>query len=147
MLPIDDDKIDEAARSLTEGAPGADVRARVLARIDQAPRRTPIGSRLLAIAAIAAVVVAAVIYRTHAPMSTPTEVAPAPAAALSSPAPDQSTDSQGGTFVSTLEPEAIVIPPIEVAELVGPTPIVIDELTVEPILMGAIDATPGNPNQ
>ncbi len=33
----------------------------------------------------------------------------------------------------------IVIPPIEVAELPETNPIVVDELSVEPILMGAID--------
>jgi len=62
-MPTWDDLIDEAARQLTEGQPGAGFRTRVLARLDQRPRRWSRAWLLAPAAAIAIVVATLVIPR------------------------------------------------------------------------------------
>jgi hypothetical protein len=62
-MPTWDNRIDEAARQLTEGQPGPGFRTRVLARLDQRPRRWSRAWLLAPAAAIAIVVIVVVMPR------------------------------------------------------------------------------------
>ena len=62
-MPTWDDRIDEAAQELTEGQPGPGFRTRVLARLDQRPRRWSRGWLLAPAAAIAIAVFVVVMPR------------------------------------------------------------------------------------
>ena len=79
-----DDAIDAAARGLTAGAPGADMRARVLARIDAAAtRRTRRAIVWMIPAAVAILLVVAVALSRRA--EHPTTVAPTQTAQKTTP--------------------------------------------------------------
>ena len=66
-MPTWDDRIDEAARRLTEGAPSAGFRSRVVAKLDERPRRWSRAWLLAPVAAAAIVVIAVVMPREEIP--------------------------------------------------------------------------------
>src|ERR1700730_15909822 len=64
MRMSDDRLIDDVARQMTEGQPSADFRARVIAGIENRPRRTTRSAWLLApVAATALAFIAVVLFR------------------------------------------------------------------------------------
>jgi hypothetical protein len=66
-MPTWDDRIDEAARRLTEGAPSAGFRSRVVAKLDERPRRWSRAWLLAPVATAAIVVIAVVMPREEIP--------------------------------------------------------------------------------
>src|SRR4030081_3709834 len=78
MRMSDERLIDDVARQMTEGQPSADFRARVIAALDNPPRRTTRSAWLLApVAAAALALIAIVLFRgNHEAVHRPDPVGP-----------------------------------------------------------------------
>jgi hypothetical protein len=117
VLPGDDDRIDraidEVARQMTAGSPGADLKARVLARIGE-PRPVWRSPWILAPIATAAVVLLIVLAWPHqgpddaeratAAVTPPSRAAQRPPVA---PAPAQTAQSNSATAETARTPRAV----------------------------------------
>lgn len=150
-----DSEIDNAARGLTSGEPGGDLRARVLARIDERPRAKR--RTWLAIAApVAAVAAAVAIGRIHDARVMPTvPIAPAAQrATVNSESPSTPTGAVPRATTPSVSPQiakatprpwpthehprasgsAVAAPsPTEAFAAPGVEPIVVEPLMVEAI--------------
>ena len=109
-----DDRIDDAARQLTAGEPGGDLRARVVARIER-PRRSGMPGWIaapIAVAAIVAIVMTIALHRpiTPAPSERVASLSEPAAAAFETPAAlharesDTSSPSPSVTAAHALSP-------------------------------------------
>jgi len=154
-----DDRIDRVASRLTNTKPRADLRERVLARLDEPPRRS-IGPWTWAAAAAAAIVVAGAViavWPSHARPSdaTTARVQSAPTAPAATPAPDApatttvaierpaahtNASSAERAFVSSV-PALDPIDPLEsiTQDSIQPAKLSITQLTVNAIVMPAVD--------
>jgi hypothetical protein len=146
-----DDAIDRVAAEATRGEPSPGFRARVVARLDE--RRPSYAWPLVAAAAAAIVIVASLITirapQRTAPVQQRAAVAsPAVESGPTSPAP---IDTATAASITTAHAElasfalpAITLPPLDAIEpitleSIQPTKLSIPQLTVEPIVMPALD--------
>ncbi|HKV99232.1 MAG TPA: hypothetical protein VJN96_05385 [Vicinamibacterales bacterium] len=147
-----DDAIDRVAADATDGEPSPEFRARVMARLGE--RRPSYAWPLLAAAATAAVVIVAALMAIRAPQRTaPVEervavASPAVESGATSPAPLETPTVASITTVhaelASFALPAIALPPLEAIEpitleSIQPTKLSIPQLTVEPIVMPALD--------
>ena len=148
-MPTWDERIDEAARQLTEGQPGAGFRTRVLARLDARPRRWPRAWLLAPAAAIAIAVLVVVTPREEiAIKSENTEVglkADTTSGSVGLKA-DTTSDSVGlkadtttaptpveyppDVAVAPIELEPLAVPRTVVDALAAPAPLVLEDIAI-----------------
>ncbi len=153
-----DDAIDRVAADATNGAPRPDLRARVMARIDEPRSRFAPWMLVAATAAAIALVALGTIRPWHgnAPIesspavarTTPSTASPivheATTAAASTGAPTAAPTRTGTTQLAAVSVPSMALPPLEpvdpiVQESIQPTKLSIPQLTVEPIVMPAVD--------
>jgi hypothetical protein len=154
--PDVDDVIDRVAADVTRGEPSPDFRARVMARIEA--RRPPYATWVFAAATAAAIIAIAILIahpwqRRASPITTTVAMAsPAiePVAPSSMPSPSTTEPVVRESRAKSAAPAAVFVaqapalPPIDPIEpitrdSIQPTKLSIPQLTVEPLVMPAVD--------